>query len=325
MRHQSSAKRIICSPLGLRPYNITRRRDMLVFIYRISKFGFCMRLCIRVIYQYGGGHERPSRILPNQLLRVAAADGVATTERDPRPPLRTAALIAPRRSRHSRAPRDANLATTFSFPSALVSDSVKWCSGPKVGPKVLYSLAFTSSVTCTALSMMCSLIKGVTAFMAWTMSPPRWTLAVRYCAQSDALRNTRSSLCPLMMTTDGFQTLFSVRKEHRARHSICTTPCMLCAGASACVWERQASAPRGGGTAAVAESACGSPPRCIRISRCMASGSCAQTAGGRRRRGPRAQVEAVEAPALLLRRRRRAWAGGGAATGSPKRSRAPVG
>ena len=166
---------------------------------------------------------------------------------------------------------------------------------------------------------MCSLIKGVMAFMAWTMSPPRWMLAVRYCAQSDELRNTRSSLCPLMMTTDGFQTLvFSVRKEHRARHSICTTPCMLCAGASACVWERQAYAPRGGGTAAVAESACGSPSRCIRILRCMASGSCAQTAGGRRRRGPRAQVEAVEALALLLRRRRRCLGGRRRGDGQPE-------
>ena len=36
----------------------------------------------------------------------------------------------------------------------------------------------------------------------------RWTLAVRYCAQSDELRNTKSSRWPLMMTTLGFQTSF---------------------------------------------------------------------------------------------------------------------
>mmetsp|Transcript_23537 Transcript_23537/g.61570 ORF Transcript_23537/g.61570 Transcript_23537/m.61570 type:complete len:254 (+) Transcript_23537:202-963(+) len=251
------------------------------------------------------------------------------------------ALMAERKSKHSRAPRDANLAITFSLPSAPVSESVKWCKGPKV----LYSLALTSSVTWTALSMTCSLMSGVTAFIAWTMSPPRWTLAVRYCAQSDELRNTRSSLCPLMMTTDGFQTLFSVRKEHRARHSICTTPCMLCAGASACVWERQASAPRGGGTAAVAESACGSPPRCIRISRCMASGSCAQTAGSTPEGAGQSLLFCLDGgagagaagPALRSRPSRpqlsscgggagaTGGAGGGAATGSPKRSRAPVG
>ena len=75
---------------------------------------------------------------------------------------------------------------------------------------------------------------------------------------------------------------------------------------------------RGGGMAAVAESACGSPSRCIRILRCMASGSCAQTAGGRRRRGPRAQVEAVEAPALLLRRRRRRLGGRRRGDGQPE-------
>ena len=79
MRHQSPAKRIICSPLGLRPYNITRRRDMLVFIYRISKFGFCMRLCIRVICQYGGMKYTKPYTTHSNYSRVVAADGVATT------------------------------------------------------------------------------------------------------------------------------------------------------------------------------------------------------------------------------------------------------
>ena len=152
---------------------------------------------------------------------------------------------------------------------------------------------------------MCSLIKGVTAFMAWTMSPPRWTLAVRYCAQSDGCEH-EELLCPLMMTTDGFQTLFSVRKEHRARpRSARRRAC--CRRPTACVWGGR-RAPRGGGGRR-RESACGSPP---------ASGS--RAAWPRELRPDGRRAPAPRAPRSGRGRRGPASScGGGAAPGRRRR------